>query len=201
MKDFEKELTSFGFDKVYICPHQHNEGCSCRKPAIGMLIQAAKENNLDLKQCVVIGDRWTDLPSDGAATMWHDCFPWKNRISSLIHGSVKRGMGGYDSKSYYQQKGDFIVLDKKKVGNILGVTSLLPVIISIIIFYVERGPNADVYFVITIYGILSIIGILFAVFSWLMTKRFFLPIISLIGNGAVLAITFLLLLAMGISEP
>jgi hypothetical protein len=94
-----------------------------------------------------------------------------------------------------------IVLDKKKVGNILGVTSLLPVIISIIIFYVERGPNADVYFVITIYGILSIIGILFAVFSWLMTKRFFLPIISLIGNGAVLAIAFLLLLAMGISEP
>ncbi|WP_244403542.1 hypothetical protein [Parageobacillus sp. KH3-4] len=93
------------------------------------------------------------------------------------------------------------MLDKKKVGNILGVTSLLPVIISIIIFYVERGPNADVYFVITIYGILSIIGILFAVFSWLMTKRFFLPIISLIGNGAVLAIAFLLLLAMGISEP
>lgn len=114
---------------------------------------------------------------------------------------MKRGMGGYDSKSYYQQKGDFIVLDKKKVGNILGVTSLLPVIISIIIFYVERDPNADVYFAITIYGILSIIGILFAVFSWLMTKRFFLPIISLIGNGAVLAITFLLLLAMGISEP
>jgi histidinol-phosphate phosphatase family protein len=61
MEDFEKELISFGFDKVYICPHQHNEECGCRKPAIGMLIQAAKENNLDLKQCVVIGDRWTDM--------------------------------------------------------------------------------------------------------------------------------------------
>jgi hypothetical protein len=104
-------------------------------------------------------------------------------------------------KIIINKRGDFLVLDKKKVGNILGVTSLLPVIISIIIFYVERGPNADVYFVITIYAILSVIGILFAVFSWLMTKRFFLPIISLIGNGAVLAITFLLLLAMGISEP
>ncbi|GAJ40473.1 hypothetical protein [Saccharococcus caldoxylosilyticus] len=93
------------------------------------------------------------------------------------------------------------MLDKKKVGNILGVASLLPVIISIIIFYTERGPNADIYFVITIYGILSIIGILFAAFSCLMTKRFFLLIISLIGNGAVLAVAFLLLLAMGLSEP
>lgn len=93
------------------------------------------------------------------------------------------------------------MLNKKKAGNILGVASLLPIIISIIIFYIERGPNANIYFVVTIYLILSMIGILFAVFSCLMTKRFFLLIISLIGNGAVLAIAFLLLLAMGISEP
>ena len=26
-----------------------------------MLIEAAKENHLDLRNCVVIGDRWTDL--------------------------------------------------------------------------------------------------------------------------------------------
>lgn len=61
VEDFERELNRFGFDQVYICPHQHNEGCNCRKPSTGMLIKAAKENNLDLKQCVVIGDRWTDM--------------------------------------------------------------------------------------------------------------------------------------------
>lgn len=60
-EDFEKELRGFGFDKVYLCPHQHNEGCQCRKPSTGMLLQAAKENNLNLKECVVIGDRWTDM--------------------------------------------------------------------------------------------------------------------------------------------
>jgi histidinol-phosphate phosphatase family protein len=58
---FEKELTNFGFDKIYICPHQNEEGCDCRKPSHGMLKKAAKENNLELKRCVVIGDRWTDL--------------------------------------------------------------------------------------------------------------------------------------------
>lgn len=28
-----------------------------------MLLQAANENDLDLRKCVVIGDRWTDLVS------------------------------------------------------------------------------------------------------------------------------------------
>lgn len=58
---FEKELRGFGFDEIYLCPHQHNEGCKCRKPSPGMLKRAAKEKNLDLRNCVVIGDRWTDL--------------------------------------------------------------------------------------------------------------------------------------------
>lgn len=58
---FENELKGFGFDKVYLCPHQHDEGCNCRKPSTGMLLQAAKEYNLDLNKCFVIGDRWTDM--------------------------------------------------------------------------------------------------------------------------------------------
>lgn len=61
LEDFQDELTSFGFDQVYICPHQHDEGCSCRKPSPSMLIQAARDNNLELKNCAVIGDRWTDM--------------------------------------------------------------------------------------------------------------------------------------------
>lgn len=62
LNDFVSELTLFGFDKVYICPHQHGEvGCTCRKPSPGMLFRAAQENNLELEDCVVIGDRWTDM--------------------------------------------------------------------------------------------------------------------------------------------
>lgn len=58
---FTKELTSFGFHDAYICPHQHGDGCSCRKPAIGMLRQASEDHELNLHKCVVIGDRWTDM--------------------------------------------------------------------------------------------------------------------------------------------
>ncbi|MQR96966.1 HAD-IIIA family hydrolase [Fictibacillus phosphorivorans] len=59
--DFINELTSFGFDDVYLCPHHHSEGCECRKPAIGMLKKAASDYNLNLSKCVVFGDRWTDI--------------------------------------------------------------------------------------------------------------------------------------------
>ncbi|WP_075617911.1 hypothetical protein [Paenisporosarcina indica] len=92
-------------------------------------------------------------------------------------------------------------MEKRKVGYILGVTSILPVIISIIVYYAQRGPNSDIYFIINIFGILSFIGIIFAIFSWKMSKQLILLIVGLIGNVFVLTVAFLLLLAMGISEP
>ncbi|WP_214769366.1 HAD-IIIA family hydrolase [Exiguobacterium sp. s133] len=61
IEDFQQELTGFGFDEVYICPHNPQEGCTCRKPSIGMLSKAQKTHNLTLENCVVIGDRWTDM--------------------------------------------------------------------------------------------------------------------------------------------
>ncbi|CAM3394938.1 HAD-IIIA family hydrolase [Paenibacillus lupini] len=60
-QDFVDELTSFGFDQIYLCPHQSGEGCLCRKPSTGMLIRASQDYNLELKNCAVIGDRWTDM--------------------------------------------------------------------------------------------------------------------------------------------
>mgnify|MGYP006368902437 CR=1 FL=1 len=95
-------------------------------------------------------------------------------------------------------------LNKSKLGPILGMLSILPVIISIIYFYMERGPNADIYLVITIYSILSIIGLILAALSIWMTKRHFskllIGLVGLIANLAVLVIAFLLLLALGIGE-
>ncbi|WP_431026734.1 hypothetical protein [Lysinibacillus sp. LZ02] len=73
-------------------------------------------------------------------------------------------------------------MNNRKVGSILGFTSILLVIISIIVFYALRGPNADVYLISTIFSMLSIFGILFAVVSWWMSKRLVLLIVGLLGN-------------------
>lgn len=52
--------------KIYYCPHDNNEHCTCRKPAPGMLLQAAEEYNLDLKKSFIVGDAWTDIAAGRA---------------------------------------------------------------------------------------------------------------------------------------
>lgn len=54
-------------DAVYLCPHRSSDGCACRKPKPGMLLQAAHKHNLDLSRSVMIGDALTDLAAGRAA--------------------------------------------------------------------------------------------------------------------------------------
>jgi D-glycero-D-manno-heptose 1,7-bisphosphate phosphatase len=53
--------------KVYYCPHDTHEKCTCRKPEPGMLLQAAREFDLDLNESFLIGDAWTDIEAGLAA--------------------------------------------------------------------------------------------------------------------------------------
>ena len=48
-------------DSVYVCPHKIEEHCNCRKPEPGLLLQAAKEHNIDLENSIIIGDHEKDL--------------------------------------------------------------------------------------------------------------------------------------------
>lgn len=48
-------------DGVYVCPHAPEENCTCRKPAPGLLLQAAREREVDLANSILIGDAVTDL--------------------------------------------------------------------------------------------------------------------------------------------
>jgi D-glycero-D-manno-heptose 1,7-bisphosphate phosphatase len=49
--------------KVYHCPHHPDVTgeCLCRKPNPGMILQAVKEFNLDISECVLVGDMESDL--------------------------------------------------------------------------------------------------------------------------------------------
>ncbi|MEI6049295.1 MAG: HAD family hydrolase [Bacteroidota bacterium] len=49
--------------KVYYCPHHPDITgfCQCRKPNPGMILQATNELNLDISECVLIGDKESDL--------------------------------------------------------------------------------------------------------------------------------------------
>lgn len=70
--DFEK-LTAWMIDefakdgikitKVYHCPHHPDISgeCSCRKPEPGMILQAQKEFDIDLKSSILVGDKERDI--------------------------------------------------------------------------------------------------------------------------------------------
>lgn len=52
---------------VYLCPHQWDAGCSCRKPKPGMLIRAAREHDLYLPSTVFVGDDERDVEAGNSA--------------------------------------------------------------------------------------------------------------------------------------
>ena len=47
-------------DATYMCPHPPESGCACRKPAPGMILDAARDHGIDLKRSFMIGDKNID---------------------------------------------------------------------------------------------------------------------------------------------
>jgi D-glycero-D-manno-heptose 1,7-bisphosphate phosphatase len=54
-------------DGVYTCPHHPDEGCDCRKPRPGLLLQAARDLDLDLSRSYLVGDAASDVEAALAA--------------------------------------------------------------------------------------------------------------------------------------
>lgn len=65
-------------DRIYYCPHHPNSGfegeikelkveCDCRKPKLGLLLQAERDLNIDLEQSWMIGDSDSDILAGEAA--------------------------------------------------------------------------------------------------------------------------------------
>ena len=48
-------------DGVYFCPHHPDDGCDCRKPKPGLLLQIQRDFNIDLTQAIVVGDSLRDI--------------------------------------------------------------------------------------------------------------------------------------------
>jgi D-glycero-D-manno-heptose 1,7-bisphosphate phosphatase len=48
-------------DEIRTCYHDSGDGCLCRKPLPGALLDAAKECDIDLSKSFMVGDRWRDI--------------------------------------------------------------------------------------------------------------------------------------------
>jgi len=53
-------------EEFYLCPHDRDEACPCRKPAPGLLDQAHAVHAVDWSRSVLIGDSDTDIEAGKA---------------------------------------------------------------------------------------------------------------------------------------
>lgn len=66
---FVEELERAGgqLDAAYYCPHTPEERCDCRKPLPGLIIDAARELELDLERSFMVGNSDVDVAAGKAA--------------------------------------------------------------------------------------------------------------------------------------
>lgn len=48
-------------DAIFYCPHGPDDGCDCRKPKPGMLLEIGQRFNVPLNEVVFIGDSMSDI--------------------------------------------------------------------------------------------------------------------------------------------
>lgn len=80
---------------VYYCPHhptaaksEYLQDCNCRKPAPGMLLQAAQDLHANLSHSVLLGDSWRDMEAGAAAGLPAQCFINNQKpLQPILHKS------------------------------------------------------------------------------------------------------------------
>lgn len=103
------------FDDLFFCPHHPDKGfegevtslkfdCDCRKPKIGLLLQAKEKYNIDLTKSYFVGDTTMDIQTGINAGM-----------KTIL---VKTGEKGQDAK--YDVKPDFVINSLAEIKNIIG---------------------------------------------------------------------------------
>jgi len=56
-----RQLGEGSVDATYFCPHVPDQSCSCRKPAPGMVAEAAQQHGIDLSRSFLVGDKESDV--------------------------------------------------------------------------------------------------------------------------------------------
>lgn len=54
-------------DGFFTCWHDDRDNCPCRKPKPGLLEEAARKLEIDLRRSFLVGDRWRDIDAGAAA--------------------------------------------------------------------------------------------------------------------------------------
>lgn len=59
--------TLLPLDAIRCCFHDSADGCNCRKPRPGLIVDAAREFDIEVTRSWMVGDRWRDVEAGRAA--------------------------------------------------------------------------------------------------------------------------------------
>lgn len=54
-------MDNLPIDEFFVCWHKDADNCECRKPKVGLFLQAQTKYNIDFSKSYVVGDRWKDI--------------------------------------------------------------------------------------------------------------------------------------------
>lgn len=91
-------------DGIYYCPHDYEPACKCRKPAPGMLLEAARRHNIDLGSSWMIGDSEIDMQAGVNA----GC-----RTARVVSGSETSGRADITASSLLDSVRQILECDAK----------------------------------------------------------------------------------------
>ena len=72
----DRLLKDLPIDALKVCYHVEADNCECRKPKPGMILDAARELDVNLEHSFVVGDRWRDVAAGqraGCRSLFIDC--------------------------------------------------------------------------------------------------------------------------------
>jgi len=127
-RQVEEQIVSAGGPKLsgfYFCPHhpratraELRTDCACRKPAPGLLLQAAAEHDIALEQSFMLGDR----PSDVVAGLRAGCTTVQ-LLSGAHEAAPIEVTGGFEARAPHYVARELREAASLVLGHALGAAS------------------------------------------------------------------------------
>jgi D-glycero-D-manno-heptose 1,7-bisphosphate phosphatase len=103
-RELQSQLAPIGIDATYFCPDYLES--PRRKPAPGMILEAASDLSIDLNQSVMIGDKWSDVEAGMNAGVRHSIWISANAEAQTTdrYSIIKSFKEIYPLKNLTQQR-------------------------------------------------------------------------------------------------
>lgn len=89
-------------DGIYFCPHAPGDDCDCRKPNLGLMRQASEALGFDMSECIVIGDKDSDIEFGRRA------------------GAITMLIGNAEQRLSSRPQADYVVANLTEAADIIG---------------------------------------------------------------------------------